>query len=343
MHDRQWDGTSRFFLVTEVVEMPDIHVAWWNLENLFDRANHPDRDPDLASEIDRELVGWTAPIRNRKLRQLSHVIESMFGGAGPDLLGVCEVENDTVLQLLLDEVNIAGRDYQISHHMTADARGIDVSFVFDANVLDAHDMGHQMVLKRRATRDLFWVEFVVKDTGAVFVAIGNHWPSRSGGRYESEPFRMMVGETLSFTLSELYKQFTVGDQIPVLVMGDFNDEPCDRSMQEYFLGTRDRDRVLRARSPLMLNLMWPLMDLDDPGTLRFASDWNMLDQFLVNKGMLRRDSLVKIKTDSVRIQRAPMAKSNGEPRRFGRPMRGLDEDGFSDHFPITVVLEVDDS
>ncbi|MCG8448150.1 MAG: hypothetical protein MI725_01045 [Pirellulales bacterium] len=319
--------------------MPNINVAWWNLENLFDRAGHPDRDPDLAKEIEDELEGWTASVRDKKLKQLSKVIKMMFDGTGPDLLGVCEVENDTVLQLLLDRVDLPDRDYQISHHMSPDARGIDVSFVFDAKVLNAHDMGHQMILKRRATRDLFWVEFEVIATNAVFIAVGNHWPSRSAGRYESAPFRMLAGETLSFTLSKLFEQYDVGDKIPVIVMGDHNDEPCDRSMQEYLLGTRDSDRVLKAQNPMLLNLMWPLMAEDDPGTLRFKSDWNMLDQFLVNKGMLRDDSLVQVIPESTRIFRPSLIKKpNGEPRRFGRPIKSLDENGFSDHFPITVAL-----
>lgn len=322
--------------------MPNINVAWWNLENLFDRAGHPARDPDLADEIASELVGWTTAIRNRKLNQLASVIELMFDGTGPDLLGVCEVENDTVLQLLVDQVKLTGRNYQIAHHMSPDARGIDVSFVFDANVLNVHDMDHQMILKRRATRDIFWVELEVKATGAMFIAVGNHWPSRSAGRYESAPFRMLAGETLSFTLSKLFDAFDVGDEIPVIVMGDFNDGPFDRSMQEYLLGTRDAKRVSRARNPVLLNLMWPLMAEADPGTLRFKSDWYMLDQFLVNKGMLRNDSLVQVKPDSVQIFRPNIVKkSNGEPRRFGRPMKGLDEDGFSDHFAVTVVLEAD--
>ena len=323
--------------------MPDINVAWWNLENLFDRAGNPGRHPDLAAEIERELAGWTASIRNKKLDQLAIVVKMMFAGTGPDLLGVCEVEDDVVLQQLVDRIGMPGRDYRIAHHMAPDARGIDVSFVFDANVLSPHDMGHQMVLKRSATRDLFWIEFEIKSNNAVFVVVGNHWPSRSAGRYESAPFRMLVGETLSFTLSQLFEEFAVGDEIPLIVMGDFNDEPFDRSMQEYLLGTRDPERVTRSRSvPRLLNLMWPLMAEDDPGTFRFRSEWNMLDQFLVNKGMLRSDSFVRVKRNSVQIFRPDLVKkSNGEPRRFGRPMSRLDEGGFSDHFAITVTLETD--
>jgi hypothetical protein len=123
-------------------------------------------------------------------------------------------------------------------------------------------------------------------------------------------------------------------------MGDFNDEPFDRSMQEYLLGSRDAGRVRRARSPRLLNLMWPLMSGNNPGTYRFGSEWNMLDQFLVTKGMLRNDSLVRVRSGTVDIHRPThLQGSGGRPRRFGRPSNNsLDRDGFSDHFPITVVL-----
>lgn len=54
----------------------------------------------------------------------------MNNGAGPDLLGVCEIESQTVVQLLLDQLNTrlpAPRSYKIVHADTDDERGIDVA------------------------------------------------------------------------------------------------------------------------------------------------------------------------------------------------------------------------
>jgi len=321
--------------------MERVQVAWWNLENLFDVQDAPDRDPVLARTLRNALQGWTAAVRDRKIAQLASVVDLMFSGTGPDLLGVCEVENEAVLQLLADALQVPGRDYRVAHHDSRDARGIDTSFLYDANTLRIHDRGDQTVFKRSATRDLFWVEFDVLATGAVFIAVANHWPSRSGGRYETEPFRILVGETLSFTLDQIFREFEDGSEIPAVIMGDFNDEPFDRSMREYLLSTRDRTRVTRSRTPRLHNLMWPLMSGREPGTFRFGSDWLMVDQFLVNKGMLLRDSLVRVEEDSVAVFRPDLMKrSNGEPRRFGRPSRSFDRDGFSDHFPVTMVLRV---
>ncbi len=318
--------------------MPDIRVAWYNLENLFDHAT-ADRHPDLARTLRRELRGWTVAVRDRKLDQLARVVRAMFGGAGPDLLGVCEVENERVLGMLADRMAMPGRNYRVIGHDSRDTRGIDVSFIMDANLLEAENTGHQTVVKRTATRDIFWVDLIVRATGGVFVAAANHWPSRTAGQYESEPFRLLTGETLSVVVDELMHGFDIGTNIPILLMGDFNDEPFNRSMQEYLLGARDRGRVSRARSPRVLNLMWPLMSVRNPGTHRFGSDWNMLDQFLVTRGMLRTQSLVRVLPESVEIFRPEFVRgSGGAPRRFGRPSRGMDRDGFSDHFPIAVTL-----
>lgn len=323
--------------------MADIRFAWWNLENLFDHRLAAGRPPELRRRLAGELDGWTAAVRDRKIRQLASIIEQMFDGAGPDILGVCEVESERVLRRLADRVSITGRDYQVSTHDSEDARGIDVSFVFDANVLGVTATDHQVVVKRTATRDIFWAEFQENDgPQQSFHVVADHWPSRSGGQYASEPFRMLTGETVSSILDELMQEN--GDELPALVVGDFNDEPFNRSMREYLLGTRDRNRVTRARTPRVMNLMWPLMAGANPGTFRFGSDWYMLDQILATKGMLLDRSPVTVRPDTVEIFRpAEMLGSAGRPRRFGRPSNdSLDEDGFSDHFPITVIVETGD-
>ena len=60
----------------------------------------------------------------------------MFNNEGPSLLGVCEVENESVLKRLADRLNIPGRDYAVVPHASDDARGIDTSFIIDRNELE---------------------------------------------------------------------------------------------------------------------------------------------------------------------------------------------------------------
>jgi len=321
--------------------MTPLRIAWWNLENLFDAAPAA-RPAELQSRLHSELKGWTAAVRDRKIAQLASIIRTMFDGAGPDLLGVCEVENERVMQRLAAAIQTPGRQYAVVAHESPDARGIDTSFIVDTNTLTVRETAHQVVIKRTATRDLFWTRLQVNATGAEFVAIANHWPARSAGQYASEPFRMLTGETHAYIVSRLLDPALGGEKhLPILSMGDFNDEPFNRSLQEYALATRDPGRVRYSRSGHLLNLMWPLTQGHDPGTYLHDSDWNMLDQFLVSYGMLRTASPIRVDRESVTIFRPRQLKgSSGRPRRFGRPARrgSYDRDGFSDHFPITVTL-----
>lgn len=323
--------------------MPSLNVAFWNVENLFDHEN-ASRDPILKRKLARELAGWTAAIRDTKIAQLAKVIEMMFGGSGPALLGLCEVENEEIVQRLAGAINIPGRNYQSVGHASPDARGIDTSFIIDTNELAVVETEHQSVIKRSATRDLFWSRMEVRSSGEQFVAIANHWPSRSAGQYASEPFRMLTGETHAYVTSKMLDERSGGAKnLPIISMGDFNDEPFNRSMQEYLLGSRDPGRVRFSKSGHMLNLMWPLMSGHDPGTYLFGSTWNMLDQFLVSYGMLRGASPIKVDLNSIEIFRpSMMLVGSGRPRRFSRPSAkgGADLGGTSDHFPILIKMDV---
>ena len=93
--------------------MPDIHVAWWNVENLFDHERAV-RDPKLARTLRGELKGWTAAVRDRKLDQLASIVMHMCEGKGPDLLGIGEVEHEGLLRMLIDRLDLPERSYQVS-------------------------------------------------------------------------------------------------------------------------------------------------------------------------------------------------------------------------------------
>ena len=82
--------------------MSEYYVSWWNLENLFDLEKAP-RSDKLRRSIQKELKGWNETILNCKLDQISKIISQMNKDNGPDILGICEVENKTVLEKLVEK------------------------------------------------------------------------------------------------------------------------------------------------------------------------------------------------------------------------------------------------
>jgi hypothetical protein len=319
--------------------MTDYCIAWWNLENLFDvaGAQEPHRPEYLRKQLASELKGWTQSVLNRKLSQLASVIVRLNGGRGPDILGCCEIENKRVMLALAARLNLPGRNYDVVHHHMRDKRGIDIAFIYDRGLFRSERWFSHEILKRSATRDLFQVNFRTPE-GRLLILIGNHWPSRLGGVYESEPYRILAAETLSYWLSRV--QEIHGEEVPVLIMGDFNDPPSSRALREYALSTHYLPRVTNARIPRLYNLMGPLAG-QGMGTHFYSGEPDMLDQFLATEGMVKRGMPIRVQADSVEIIAWPEMRTSARkpaPLRFGRPSKpsSYNRDGFSDHFPITV-------
>jgi endonuclease/exonuclease/phosphatase family metal-dependent hydrolase len=311
-------------------------LAWWNVENLFDIENSPDRSDKLSRTLKNELKDWTAAILDKKLNRLASVINQMNDNKGPDLIGLCEIENKNVLKQLVAKLN--RKSYGIVHADTKDERGIDVAFLYDKKKYKPKKTFFHFVLRRNATRDIVQVNFEIKETAKLLVVVGNHWPSRSGGQLESEPYRMSAGETLAYYHKRILEEH--GDNPAIVTMGDFNDEPFNRSITDYALSENNPAKVLNAKNPVFFNLMWDYLAKGE-GTFFFDRP-NVLDQFLISKGILNKKSGFKYKENSTRIEIFPGMSTTGDykkPVKFGRPGNGLNEKGFSDHFPISMVIE----
>jgi endonuclease/exonuclease/phosphatase family metal-dependent hydrolase len=316
--------------------MTDYFVAFWNVENLFDEVGSPRRSEKLQRTLNSELAGWTPAVVALKIAQLGKVIRQLNQNRGPDLLGVCEVENRHVLELLSQEMSAAGRHYEVAHADTGDGRGIDVAFIYDDAVFTAHESFSHFIVKRTATRDLFQVNFRTA-AGRLLVVIGNHWPARIGGEFESEPYRIIAGETLAYFHERI--RAIHGTNVAVLAMGDFNDEPFSRSLVYHARSEETRPKVTLARTAKFLNLMWPVLG-QGIGTHYYDNEASVLDQFLVSKGLVTGQSGLQADLASIEIVRLPeMVYSGAYPRpvRFDRG-RSLNVEGFSDHFPISMKL-----
>jgi endonuclease/exonuclease/phosphatase family metal-dependent hydrolase len=350
--------------------MPDIKIAFWNLQNLFDTTAS-----ELATDFEfTPAQGWTQAVFDTKVKNLAAIIKQMHGGQGPDLLGLCEVENKSVIESLLTQVGRA--DYEIAHIDSPDLRGIDTTLVYSNQVFDppavADIVAHNVYL-RFATRDIFQVRLQLKGSATEINVLVNHWPSRRQGQYESEPHRMTVAEhcgriadgLLKFTRAELLHPAGAALTLQelndrwnrnILIMGDLNDEPFNRSVLDYLRAGKDLDHVEEqlkpapgkplpepktylSQSAFFFNAMWPLLGPPDQGTFYLSSatnSFNLLDQFIVSRGLCFGEAGLKLDTATVEIFRASvMTTPKGRPKVFDKTTAK----GYSDHFPITAVIK----
>ncbi|EFO30578.1 endonuclease/exonuclease/phosphatase [Roseibium sp. TrichSKD4] len=344
--------------------MSDYFLAFWNLENLFGPENHPHRLDWVKKDIASDLVGWTQALYDKKLAQLASIIRQMNDGAGPDILGVCEAEDEHVLKDLINTLapSLPNRNYSvIAETNDLSYRGIDTAFIYDKgrfSVDEALVFNHR-VMRRTGTRDILQVTFKTNQGRRELVAMANHWPSRYGGAgpEASAGFRATAGETLSYWHSRIFEEATKKDRTPVIAFGDMNDDPWDRSLTVNALATRERGDVERARSPKFYNLAWeylvtPAIDHKGnsrmlEGTLYYNYNGNIFDHLLVNRPLVdaNPDSEFKYVDGSGGIIAFPEMVSHrtGDgPIRFGLPegdaASNVNEAGYSDHFPVGLKI-----
>jgi len=319
--------------------MTSHHIYWWNLENLFDIERSSNRSEFLQKTLKSELKGWTRAILNKKLSNLNSIITQFNNNLGPDILGVCEVESKAVVEELAERMSTTlNRSYTVSHADSYDKRGIDTALIYDSDLYTSEDLIFTLrITKRNSTRDL--LQFHLKtESDNELVIILNHWPSRSGGTFESEPYRIMVAENLAYWVDRIHEET---DGTPsIILMGDFNDNPYDRSLSQYLMGTNNRKGVSYARNNKFYNLMFQFMD-KQVGTYVYGSEFNLLDQFLISKSIVSNSSAYPFTFDSCDILVLPeLVKGRyNTPIRFGRPSSKFNEEGYSDHLPIELILK----
>ena len=106
-------------------------ILFYNVENLFDTINDEGHsDGEFTPENEKN---WNAERYQFKLAQLSKVIASADTGYLPNIIGLCEVENQGVIEDLVATPLLQKANYQIIHQESPDFRGIDVALVHDKN------------------------------------------------------------------------------------------------------------------------------------------------------------------------------------------------------------------
>ncbi len=105
-----------------------VTVAFYNVENLFDTEDDPTiNDNEFLPEGSYK---WTEENLQVKLQNLARVISQLGDDDGPEILGLAEVENRGVIEMLVKSSALKKRGYQIIHHDSPDQRGIDVALIY---------------------------------------------------------------------------------------------------------------------------------------------------------------------------------------------------------------------
>jgi len=313
-----------------------LNVLFYNVENLFDTSDDSlKRDEEFLPDGARH---WSAKKYTKKINHLYKTILASGEWEPPALVGLCEVENEKVLNRLVYTSPLSKLEYRSVHYESPDFRGIDVALLYRNDIfhpvfskpISIYFEGHPEI----KTRDILYVKGVFpfnNDTLHIFV---NHWPSRRGGQLESEYKRKKVASVLRKEVDSL---FNVEQDPSILIMGDFNDKPENISIM----------RVLNAKSlrdTLVPSEIYNLAETAEnrSGSYKYQGIWQQLDQIIVSGGLLNENSSLYVDPDSFTVLRSSFLLIEDEKYLGNKPFSTFHgfkyKGGFSDHLPLKVRL-----
>jgi hypothetical protein len=308
---------------------------FYNTENFFDSENDSlTNDDEFISEGERR---WNSGRMHSKAERLAKVILAAGKWNPPVIVGLCEIENSTVLESLTNLAPLNKYHYKIIHQDSPDERGIDVALIYRPEMFRPFDFQSIPVTdksdKSFKTRDILRVSGVLNgcDTLHIFV---NHWPSRFGGIMETARYRKLAAEILKKVIIELRIKYL---DPKIICTGDFNDNPDDVSLSD-LLDAKGNDQQTHLEEMINLSYKW----LSKPvKTIKTQYTWEVFDQWIVSSSFLQSKSCFKF--DKAEIFDAdfllePDTKFGGvKPRRTYVGYKY--QEGFSDHLPILLRIQ----
>ena len=293
-----------------------LSIGFWNVENLFDLENDPSKRDDEFAIGGKKNV--TSDIYELKIKRSVEVLTDL----NVDILGLCEVENISVLSDLNNSYK--GRDYNIIHFDSPDERGIDNALLYDQNkfsILVSKPIENKLGGNDK-TRDILYVKGAFLDvTLHIFV---NHWPSNYGGKERAIPKRKATAELLMKQIKTIQKNDKLAE---IILIGDFNEDPID-----------DNVKILEKLG--FINQMSPMMGVRNKGTYVYRGKDYFYDQIIISEGLNTNQGL-HVSKDSIFILDKPKyrqqdGKYKHYPFRFwaGNNLLG----GYSDHLATKIVL-----
>src|SRR5436190_21301304 len=313
-------------------------IGFYNLENFYDTVNNlMVDDEEFLPNSERH---YNTRIFLDKVNRLASVISQIGIDVNPDglaLMGVSEIENDTVLTILVNHKDLKNRNLKIVHYNSPDVRGIDVGLLYNPKYFKPI-YSNKLFVKLPGgskdsyfTRDVLYVKGVMDgDTIHVFV---NHWPSRSGGEERSIPARAAAAAVDKRIIDSL---MSVNPNSKVVIMGDLNDDPVSPSLTRT-LGAKGN--IADVKTSGLYN-PWVDFYKRGSGTIAYQDSWGLFDQVVISQAWLDKQQTGYFFYKANIFNKEFMVQQSGKYK--GYPKRTWDGTtynyGYSDHFPVFVTM-----
>jgi endonuclease/exonuclease/phosphatase family metal-dependent hydrolase len=311
-----------------------VTIVFWNVENLYDIFNDPKtNDDEFLPESPKQ---WNDEKYKKKIAGIGKVLSSINEKELPSLIGLAEVENQKVLEDLIATQKLKKIKYGIIHYDSKDERSIDVALLFNKDEIEVVEskaipveFGPEI---QDVTRDILYVKCKIKDDNTYHIFV-NHWPSRTPGAEESEIKRISAAISLR---KEVDNILNFENKARIIIMGDFNDEPTNKSLMQVLNASNKRKNVNNRD---LYNMMYDAHNTGNEGSITYMDNWQMFDQIIVSPELFTRSKGYSLSYGDGKVYKGEQVLFTDPPNRSygGNTYYG----GVSDHLPVFVILSKD--
>ena len=310
-------------------------VGFYNLENLFDTIH--DKGKNDYEFLPDGTNKWGTLKYTNKQKNMATVLNEMATDVlpiGMAAVGVSEIENSRVLEDLVNHEILAPRGWDFVHIEGPDKRGVDCALLYNPKLFKpvCSKLAPYTTVDNDTTYKTRGFLIVHGEMGGESVhIIVNHWPSR----YAKSPARERAGVLVRALKDSIMAEMP---DTKVLIMGDMNDDPDDKSMKTCLGAVREKEDIKSATD--LYNPWWNILRKKGLGTLKYKGKWNLFDQVVLSGNLIGTDrSTLKLyKTEifsrNYMFQQEGRYKGNTKRTHAG----GVWLNGYSDHLPVIVYL-----
>lgn len=318
-------------------------IMSYNVENLFDtRHDTLKKDYEFLPDATRH---WNETKYWKKLDDIACVITAAGEWTPPALVALCEVENDSVLDDLTLRSSLRASNYRYVMTQSPDERGIDVAMLYQRGVfklLSANSIPIVAPNKDcRPTRDILHVcgKMLNGDSLDVFVA---HFPSRSGGAKQSEPYRLAAARCLKNAVDSLCN---IRHLPQIIIMGDFNDYPNNASIKTVLAADIPPIQAEELQANALYHLLARKCTTDKQfGSYKYRGEWGLLDHIILSGNLLRPDAPLHADESKANVLQLPFLLNEdtkyGDKQPFRTYLGPRYQGGYSDHLPVWAELRI---
>lgn len=329
-----------FIIYSAFAQKGRIRIVEYNVENLFDTIHcEGKQDADFTPQ---GAYHWNSAKYWSKMSKLARIIAGTGGASAAEIVGLVEIENDSVVYDLTQRTKLRRLNYKYLVTHSVDERGINVALLYQP--VRFRPFFSQCIrvsspnLNTRSTRDVLHIagETFTGDTLDIFLC---HLPSKRGGK-DATSYREKVARCIRDKSDSVMHKRNKGR---IIIMGDFNAYYPEPIFEKSFgaIPIPSTGKITNHQMYLITDRMKEGTNIK--GTYKFQGEWNQLDNFIVS-GTLLKDCNLRTGKEACHIVTFPCLLLKDKKGKGVHPYRTFlgkyYQGGYSDHLPLLLDLMV---